>query len=353
MRPNSPHPGFPALGKEPLPLDRVLREPFKLSAIVALLLAAFVAPLSANAQPAGKVYRIGWLISTEPARAPFIEGFRQGLREHGYVEGRNIVIEVRVAEGRVERLPQFAVELIALKPDVLVASSTPGALAAKNATRTIPIVIVGVGDPVGSGLVSSLARPGGNITGVSLVNVEFSGKRLQLLKEIVPHVSRVAFLWNSLNPLNTAILKETEAAAAALGVKLQPLSVRAPEDLQSALAATTRGRAGALVVAPDPMLVSNRRSIIGFAAVNRLPAMYNFREDVEDGGLISYGANLHHTYRRAATFVDKILKGARPADLPVEQPTKLELIINFKAAKALGLTIPQSILIRADEVIHP
>jgi putative ABC transport system substrate-binding protein len=317
-----------------------------------LALGILAAPLAADAQPPVKVPRIGWLFTGDPARLPPLEGFRQGLRELGYVEGQNIVIELRAAEGRYERLPQLARELMSLKPDLVVAVATPSAIAARDATRTIPIVMVAVGDPVGTGLVSSLARPGGNITGVSLVNVEFSGKRLQLLKEALPKVSRVAILWNSLNAMNASVLEQTQVAAAALGVTLLPLSVRAPEDLPSALAATNRERAGALIVVPDSMLLSHRRSIIDFAAKNCLPAMYNFIEETEDGGLMSYGASLYENYRRAAAYVDKILKGAKPGDLPVEQPTKLELVINLKTAKAIGLRIPQSLLIRADHVIQ-
>ncbi len=322
------------------------------SAALIVTLAIFWGPLAADAQPAGKVWRIGWLIPGDPARLPHLEGFRQGLRDLGYVEGQNLVIDLRAAEGRYERLPRLAAELVSLKPDVVVAWNSPGAAAAKDATRTIPIVIVAVGDPVGTGLVGSLARPGGNITGVSLLNTELTAKGLQLLKEALPKVSRVAFLWNSLNPQSALILKETQSAAAALGVTLQPLDVRGPEDLQSALAATTRERAGALVVVPDQMFFSDRRSIISFAGANRLPTMYFAREFVEAGGLMSYGPNLYENYRRAATYVDKILKGARPGDLPVEQPTKFELVINLKTGKALGLRIPQSLLLRADHVIQ-
>ncbi len=305
-------------------------------ALATLTLGILTAPLAADAQPAGKVWRIGLLFTGIPARLPQLEGFRQGLRELGYVEGQNIVIELRAAEGRYERLPQLAAELVSLKPDVLVAAATPSAIAARDATRMIPIVMIAVGDPVGTGLVSSLARPGGNITGVSLVNVEFSGKRLQLLKEAVPNASRVAVLWNSLNAMNVSALKQTQVAAAVLGVTLLPLGVRGPDDLASALAVTTKQRADALIVVPDSMLLSHRRSIIDFAATNRLPAMYNFIEETEDGGLMSYGANLHEHYRRAATFVDKILKGAKPGDLPVEQPTKLELVINLKTPGPWG-----------------
>ncbi len=230
--------------------------------ILTLALSLLLAPLVADAQPAAKVPRIGLLFTGDPARLPQLEGFRQGLRELGYVEGQNIVIELRAAEGRYERLPQLAAELVSLKPDVLVAAATPSAIAARDATRTIPLVMIAVGDPVGAGLVSNLARPGGNITGVSLLNVEFSGKRLQLLKEAVPNASRVAALWNSRNPLEGAILKATQAAAAALGVTLLPLDVRRPEHLPSALAATTKQRADALIVVPDSMLLSHRKSII-------------------------------------------------------------------------------------------
>lgn len=276
-----------------------------LALLVTLALGILLTPLAADAQQAGRVPRVGFLTSGSPARLPQLEGFWQGLRDLGYIDGQNIVIELRAAEGRYERLPELAGELVSLKPDLLVTAATPSAIAARDATRTIPIVMIAVGDPVGTGLVSSLARPGGNLTGVSLVNVEFSGKRLQLLKEAVPSSSRVAVLWNSLNPLEVAILKETQVAAAALGVTLQPLDVRRPEDLPSALAAITKRRADALIVVPDSMLLSHRRSIIDFAAANRLPAMYNFIEETEDGGLMSYGANLHEHYRRAATFVDK------------------------------------------------
>ena len=323
-------------------------------AFVAGTLAILAAPLAAEAQAVGKLYRVGILLvgTAVPIDIPCVDGVRQGLRERGYVEGKNVVLDVRAAEGRAERLPQLAAELVNLRPDVLMAASTPGALAAKSATRTIPLVIMAVGDPVGSGLVKSLAHPGGNVTGVSLVNVEFSGKRRQLLKEALPRVSRVAFLWNPVNPLNAAVLKETETAATMLSVKLEPIAVRAPEDLQSVLVTAAEKRVEALVVAPDPMLLLNRKSMIDFAATNRLPAMYNFREETESEGLISYGADLHDTCRRAATFVDKILKGAKPAELFVEQPSRLHLIINLKTAKALGLTISLSVLLRADELIQ-
>jgi putative ABC transport system substrate-binding protein len=307
-------------------------------------------PLVAGAQPAARAYRIGLLLTG--ADTSWVEGFRQGLREHGYVEGKNVALDVRAAEGRAERLPQLAAELVELKPDVLVAAATPAALAAKNATRTIPIVMVGVGDPVGSGLVKSLARPGGNVTGASLVNVEFAGKRVQLLKEALPRVPRVALLHNPLNAMNATALKETAPAAEALGVRLEALAAQSPEELPNALATAKRKRVEALIVAPDSMLVLHRQAIVDFTATNRIPAMYNFREDTESGGLMSYGADLYENFRSGSVFVDKILKGAKPADLPVQQASRLHLILNLKTAKTLGLTFPPAVLARADEIIE-
>ena len=287
-----------------------------------------------------------------PAVSHLYGAFRQRLRELGYVDGQNIAFEVRSAEGRAERLPDLAADLVRLKVDVIVAGGTPAPLAAKRATTAIPIVMASAGDPVGSGLVASLARPGGNVTGLSLLVPELGGKRLQLLKEVVPGVSRVAVLWNAANPYPVLVWRQTEAAARALGVHLQSLDVRGPDDLEGAFAAATRGRAGALITVEDPLTFGQRKRIVDFAARARLPAMYGFREFVDAGGLMSYAASLADLSRRAATYVDKILKGAKPADLPVEQPTKFELVINLKTAKALGLTIPPSVLIRADQVIQ-
>jgi len=307
----------------------------------------------AQAQQAGKIPRIGFLLA--PARSAVLESldaFRQGLREIGYVEGQNIVIEYRYAEGKFDRLPDLAAELVGLKVDVIVAAG--GALAikpAKNATSTIPIVMTGTADPVASGFVVSLARPGGNITGLSLGGAELSGKRLELLKETVPSVSRVAVLSYQTNPPNL-FLKETRAAAQTLGLKLQSVEVRGPNDIESAFQAAVKGRVGALTVGPDPLLTANRKRVIDLAAKNQLPAIYAWRDHVEDGGLMSYAPKLSDLYRRAATYVDKILKGAKPADIPVEQPTKFELIINLKAAKQIGLTIPPHVLARADRVIR-
>jgi ABC-type uncharacterized transport system substrate-binding protein len=310
-------------------------------------------PLAAQTQEPGKVPRVGYVFArVSSADQRLWDTARQGLREMGYVEGQNITLEVRWAEGRSERLPELVAELVRLKVDVLVVATTPGALAAKNATRTIPVVMVGVGDPVGSGLVASLARPGGNLTGLSLLNPEISGKRLELLKESLPSISRVAVLTNPGNPIHTAFWKETHTAAQTLGLQLQPVKVRAPEDFDDAFRAAAHGHAHALLAFDDALTLGYRARLVALAAKYRLPTMYGFREFPDAGGLLSYGPNLLDQYRRTATYVDRILKGAKPGDLPVEQPTKFELIINIKTAKALGLTIPQSVLVRADHVIE-
>ncbi len=322
-----------------------------------LVLVLLAAPLAADAQQqTGKVYRIGILGNvplTDPEGARLWGAFIQGLRELGYVEGQNITIEHRSSEGKYERLPALAADLVRLKVDVIVAPATQGPLAAKQATRTIPIVMTSGGDPVGSGLVASLARPGGNITGLSFVAFpEIVGKQLELLKETVPQVSRVAVLWNPANPTNRLLLGEAKVAARSLAVQLQTLEARGPDDFERAFAAMTRERAGALLVLGDGMLILHRTRIADLAAKSRLPAMYGSRENVNAGGLMSYSPSLQDSFRRAATYVDKILKGAKPADLPVEQPTKFELVINLKTARALGLTIPPSVLVRADQVIE-
>ncbi len=283
------------------------------------------------------------------------EAFRQGLRDLGYVEGRNLVIEYRFAEGKSERLPALAAELVALKVDVIVAVTTPEALAAKKATRTLPIVFVAAADPVTSGLVSSLARPGGNVTGLSSFFPELVGKRLELLTQAVPGVSRVAVLWHpGFLPERTEkdMLKGAEVTAQALGVRLQFLEARGPADFDRAFSEMTRARAGALTVLGTTMLFNERRRLVDLATKSRLPAVYPWREGVDAGGLMAYGPNIPDLFRRAATYVDKILKGAKPSDLPVEQPTKFELVINLKTAKALGLTIAPSLLGRADEVLQ-
>ena len=321
---------------------------------LALALGVLAGPLGADAQPPGKVHRIGFLGAASPtAVSHALEAFRQGLRDLGWVEGQNMAIDWRFAEGRAERLPQLATELVQLKAEVIVVTVTPVALAAKKATRTIPIVMLGTGDPVANGLVASLARPGANITGLSLQAAELGGKRLQLLKEAHPGLSGVAVLWNVANPYTILEVRETEIAARALGIQIQSLGIREADEFERAFreAATWRGRA--LIVVGDSLTLFHRARIVELAARHQLPAMYGFREFVDAGGLMGYGANLPDMYRRGATYVDKILKGAKPGDLPIEQPTKFELVINLKTAKALGLTIPDSVLIRADEVIRP
>jgi putative ABC transport system substrate-binding protein len=315
----------------------------------ALILGVFTPPLSAEALQAGKVYRIGILANISGGIwGPFIEG----LRDLGYVEGQNITIDFRSSEGKYERLPDLAAELVRLKVDVIVAPANENIVAAKQATRTIPIVMAGSGDPVGSGLVASLARPGGNVTGLSISAPGLAGKQLQLLKEIVPRVSKVAVLWNPTNRAIHSLLGEAKIAARSLGVELQILEARGPAEFQGAFAAMARERAGALLVFSDGMLLLHRTRIADSAAKSRLPAMYGRSEFVEAGGLMSYAPSLGDNLRRAASYVDKILKGAKPADLPVEQPIKFDLVLNLKTAKALGLTIPPSILLQANQVIE-
>ena len=322
-----------------------------IAAVGAGLLAA---PLVAGAQQAGRVHRIGYLtggLSTD--RPHLIEAFRQGLRELGWVEGQNIVIEYRYAEGRFDRLPDLAAELVRLKVDIIVAVATPASAAAKNATGTIPIVGISLGDPVGTGLIASLARPGGNITGVSYsVGVETIGKGLELLNEIVPNVRWVAILSNPGNPLHAPAVRDLKVAARSLGEQLQLLDARGPTEFDGAFAAMAKERVGGLFVVADTMFNLHRARLVELAAKSRLPAAYGTRDAVESGGLMSYGPSLPDLFERGATYVDKILKGAKPADLPVEQPTKFELVINLKTAKALGLTIPPSLLARADEIVE-
>jgi putative ABC transport system substrate-binding protein len=319
---------------------------------VALLLLA--GALAVEAQPTEKIPRVGGLFF-QPLSATrhLYDAFRQGLSQLGYIEGQNIALEFRNAEGRLERLPDLAAELVRLNVDVIVAAPEASIQAAKQATSTIPIVMAASEDPVGRGFVASLAHPGGNITGLSSLQPGLTAKQLELLKEIVPKLSRVAALWDMDTPSQRAFLRETEAAARALGLQLQSLPVRGPKaDFESAFRAPTSGRAGALSIVSGPVFLAHRAALVDLAARNRLPAVYNRREYVDAGGLISYGPNLPDMHRRAATYVDKILKGAKPRDLPVEQPTKFELIVNGKAAKALGVTIPPSVLLRADQIIE-
>jgi putative ABC transport system substrate-binding protein len=310
------------------------------------------APLAAEAQQAAKVPRIGFLgNSTAALEANLVGPFREGLRELGYVEGRNILIEYRWAEGKYERFPALIAELIVLKVEVIVTAGTPASLAVKKATTSIPLVMVAVGDPIGAGLVASLARPGGSITGLTSIAAELEGKRLELLRAVIPKLSHITVLWNPASLFSVAAEKEVQAAAQVLRIRVQSLGVRAAEEFDNAFAAILRERPGALLVLADRLFLHNRARIVDFGAKHRLPGMYPYRELVEVGGLMSFGPSYAGMHRRAATYVDKILKGAKPADLPVEQPTTFELIINVKTAKALGLTIPPSLLQRADEVI--
>ena len=311
------------------------------------------APLVAEAQQAGRVPRIGYL-GTRTSSDFGLDAFRQGMRELGWVDGQNIFIDHRFAEGRLDRLPDLAAELVRLKVDIIVSHSTPGAVAAKSATETIPIVMIAVGDPVGLGLIASLARPGGNATGLSfsVVGLEMIGKQLELLKETVLKIRRVAILSNAANPTQPLARRDVNVAARSLGVQLQFLEARGPDEFDRAFAAMAKERVGALLVVADTMFVFHRRRLADLTARSRLPGVYGWREHVEAGGLMSYGPSLRDLFRRAAVYVDKILKGAKPGDLPVEQPTKFELVINLKTAKALGLTIPPSVLGRADEIIQ-
>ena len=320
---------------------------------IILALGILVAPLESHAQQPTIVPRIGVLVGSSASfTAPSVEAFRQGLRELGYAEGQNITIEYRYAEGRAERLHDLAAELVRLKVDVIVTLGTPATQAAKHASTTIPIVIAIVADPVGTGLVSSLARPGGNITGSAILFPELIAKRVELLKEAIPGLTRVAVLANTANPGTALALKEIEGSGQPLGVELQPVAVRGPIEFDIAFVAITKKRAGALLVLEDGMIHTHARRIADLAAKRRLPTIFGPGELAATGGLMAYGPGLPDSFRRAASYVDKILKGAKPADLPVEQPTKFELVINLKTAKALGLTIPQSVLIRADQVIQ-
>jgi ABC-type uncharacterized transport system substrate-binding protein len=321
-------------------------------AFVAGTLGLLAAPLAAAAPPA-KVPRIGFLGNTTAAlEANLVGPFREGLRDLGYAEGRDVLIEYRWVEGKYERLPALIGELIAQKVDVIVTAGTPATLAVKKATTSVPLVMVAVGDPVGTGIVPSLSRPGGIITGLTSISPELDGKRLELLREVIPGVSHVAVLWNAASPLQVVAEKQTQAAARVLRIKVLSLGVRTEEEIQQALAAIVRERPGALLVLADRLFLQHRTRIMDFAAQHRLPGVHAYRELVEVGGLMSFGPSYAGMHRRAAYYVDRILKGTKPGDLPVEQPTKFELVINLKTAKALGLTIPPSVLARADEVIQ-
>ena len=311
------------------------------------------APFTVQAQQAAKVHRIGFLSgSTAAASKSFVEQFRQGLRDLGYVEGQNIIIEYRWAEGQLDRLPQLATDLVRIAPDLIVAATSQPAMAAHNATASIPIVMVNVGDPIYLGLAASLARPGKNLTGLTSFGPELAAKQLSLLKEVVPEVKRIAVLSNPGNPLTSHWLKETETAARTLALQLQPLSITGPDDVAPAFRDAVKGRAGAVLVASEQVVNLQSARISALALSNRLPTMFGNRLVMDSGGLMAYSIDFAVPYRRAATYVHKILKGARPQDLPIEEPTKFELVINLKTAKALGLAIPQTLLARADEVIE-
>jgi putative ABC transport system substrate-binding protein len=326
----------------------------KLRTMVSLALVTLLIGFSfpAEAQHSTKVPRIGFLAGVSPsAISARLEAFRQGLHQLGYIDGKNVVIESRYADGNLDLLPALVAELVRLKVSAIVTGGPPGTRAAKQATSTMPIVMGFDSDPVGNGFVASLARPGGNITGLSALSLEISGKQMELLKEIIPQLSRVAVIGSSTEPANARTLKETEFAAGLFGLRLQNLDIRDSKDIESALRSATKGRADAALVLPSAFAFAERRQFVTLAAKSRLPVMYQDSEFVEQGGLITYGVSITDLFRRAATYVDKILKGTKPGDLPVEQPTKFELVINLKTAKALNLTIPQSVLFRADKVI--
>jgi putative ABC transport system substrate-binding protein len=313
--------------------------------------AAVAWPLAARAQQGGKRYTIG-VLSAGPSYPELAASFSDALRDLGWVEGKDIVFERRYADNRLERLPELAADLVRLRVDIIAASGTLAPLAAKRATTTTPIVMTAAGDPLGSGLVASLARPGGNVTGMSLMAPDLGAKRMELLKEFLPRLSRVAVIWNAANPYSALVFKETRTGGQILGIEVQSLEVRRPDDFDNAFEAASRQHPDALITVEDPLTITHRKRIAEFAAVQQLPSLHGVREFVAAGGLISYGANLPDLFRRAAGYVDKILKGATPADLPVQQPTKFDLVINLITAKALGLDVPPTLIARADEVIE-
>jgi putative ABC transport system substrate-binding protein len=321
--------------------------------VVSLILALLAASPATVAQPAGRLYRIGFLgNSTAALEANLVGPFREGLRELGNVEGRDVVIEYRWAEGKYERFPALVGELLAMKVDVIVTAGTPATLAVKRATASVPVVMIAVGDPVGTGIVPSLSRPVGNITGLTSISTEMDAKRLELLREVVPSVSHIAVLWNSASPLQVLAEKQVQIAAQVLRIKVLSLGVKTEEEIKDALARMARERPEGLLVLADRLLLHHRALIMGFAAKQRLPGVHAYRELVEAGGLMSFGPSYADMHRRAAYFVDRIMKGAKPADLPVERPPTFDLVINLKAANDLELTIPQSVLLRATEVIR-
>jgi putative tryptophan/tyrosine transport system substrate-binding protein len=342
------------MNRPPSPLTMLLSRHTRRREVLCLLSGGVAAwPLAVRAQQPTKIRRVGFLgNSTAALEANLVDPFRDALRGLGYVEGQNVLIDYRWADGSYEHFPALIADLIAREVDVIVTAGTPAALAVAKATTSIPCVMVAVGDPVGTGLIASLGHPGGNLTGLSSLAPQLEGKRLALLREIVPNLSHLAFLWNPANLLHVAAEKELKAAAEVLQIKVQVLAVRTSEDIDAALASMVRERPGALLVLTDRVFLHNRVRLMEFAAEHSLPGVYAYRELVEAGGLMSYGPNYADMHRRAAAYVDKILKGAKAADLPVEQPTAFELVINLKTAKTLGLSVPPHLLARADEVIE-
>ena len=317
------------------------------------LAGAFAAPLAVEAQQAAKVYRIGYLgTSSASLESELVKAFQKGLADLGYVEGQNIVIEYRWAEGNYDRFPDLVTDLLGLKVDLIVTAGTPGALAAIRATKTTPIVMTVTGDAVGVGLVSSLARPGGNLTGLTTMVPELEGKRLELLREVLPKLTTIAVLLNTANPYVAIAWKQTQVSAQTLGLRVEPIELRGPEEFKNALARVARQHPNAITMVADRFLLAHRTQIVDFAAKERPPAIYPYRDFVVAGGLMSYSPSYEDLFRQSATYVDKILKGAKPRDLPVQQPTEFELLVNLKTAKALGLTIPPSLLARADQLIE-
>lgn len=326
---------------------------FALALVSTLAVSVFLAPLAAETQPAGRVYRIGFLAGGSPGpSAPNVEQFLQGLRELGYTEGQNLAIEYRWAEGKLDRLPELAADLVRLKVDLIVAPVSNSAQAAYQATRTIPIVMIGVGDPIALGLAASLSRPGGNVTGNASYGPELVGKNLELLKDIVPGIKRVAVFWTPANPAHVRSLKDLEEPARLLAIQVLPFKIVSADDFEEAFRTAAAERAAAAWFFGEPMFMLHRARLATLALNARLPTMFLARQHVDAGGLVSHGPVFAHLYRRAAIYVDKILKGTKPGDLPVEQPTTFELVINLKTARTLGLTIPPSVLLRADEVIQ-
>jgi putative ABC transport system substrate-binding protein len=321
--------------------------------VVAFAISVLITPLASQAQPRGHVPRLGYLgTSSASLEAELVKALREGLREHGYIDGQNIVIEYRWAEGNYQRFPDLVADLVKLKVDLILTTGTPGAFAAKRATQTIPIVMAVTGDAVATGLVSSLARPGGNLTGFTTMVPDLEGKRLEILREVLPKLATLVVLLNTSNPLTAVQLERARASAKPLGIQLQPVDLQRPEDFKDAFARVARHRPDAITMVADRFLLAHRTQIVDFVARTRLPAMYPYRDFVAAGGLMSYAPSYEDLFRRSATYVDKILRGAKPSDLPIEQPTKFEFLVNLKTARMLGVPIPPSLLLRADQVLE-